>query len=292
MGDEKEQDELGEGVEETADAVVIDLGVDAKGKEAEEKGSEPEPETEKESAPVTEKSPESGRDVDYEAILARVREDLKPEPKKEEKVYSDVEFKAARREVARRYEAGEIGFGQYQDALDQIDDVREGQRAVRLKSEWSSERNRQDAERNVVAWARENAPQFLDARTKEARDAETFAAETLGVVDDGDYYKISKKIGRIAWGLLHASTTGKSKDAVSEAEKRGVEKGVKMKDTRREDLKKLDTPPKGGKDSGGKAPVSDEDRKVLENLGVSGSRVSSIAGKMRQFKDTKRVEVK
>lgn len=287
QAEQKTEDKKPESISETDDSVVVDLGTRAEVDDKPEVEDNPEQQKEEAAKEEETEQPEketkretTGKQYDFESLLEQAKEDLRKElkPSKDSTTYTEEQLGSAEDEADKQLDDGQITQAQHRKYMRQVQQIRDRQNKDRFKSEWENERRRGDAERNVLGWAKENAPQFLDRRSKESREAEDFGVNVLGGQRQGDGWVFSDKVTQVMLGLLHRATTGKDAEKQKEVEKAAFERGVKAKETRRNDLKGNEPPVSSSKTKHDE-PVNDKEKEVMERLGIKN------LGLYRKFKN-------
>lgn len=298
MADETEEVQE-PGVEETEDAVVIDTAVrgekDEQGSDVSVEASEEEKTEENEPEETEEKEEPKEKPFDFSAELEKakreLREELKPAEKGEEKkIYTKEELRNYRRQVEQKKEDGEINQAQYLAYLEQIEDLNEERVRHELGRETERRTSRQRAEQNVEYWARENAPDLLDGRTKRSKESTDFARRELGAVLENGNWVIPENVGRVLFGLAYGTQT-ETAQKVKEAEAKGREKALKEKEVRERDLGNIDKPPKSGTaGKTAKPALSKEAQEVQSRLDLTPRQMKTYL-KLRGSKKSGTVEV-
>jgi len=198
MGDEDIADEA----EGDDDVVVLDLS-------KEEPDEKPEKE-EKPAKPDYDEYIEKARGVAREEIEKRAPREPTPLPAGQR--FSEPDLSKAEDELDEKIESGEIGAKEARRLQRIIDGHRTTNRDEEQVARRDLESRMGSAERSVTMWAKDNAPAYLEEDSKESKEAETFLMETLGAHKHGDYYVLSKKVGRIAAGILNQANSRTQKD--------------------------------------------------------------------------------
>ncbi len=252
--DEKGKDEEGEG----------DEGGEEEGEE-DETGDEGEDEDEGEDSKPAKRAP-TVKEIIAE-VRAEEREAKGESEKKEEgpKKYSVEELDAAEDKLEEMLEDREIDRVKYRQYMRNINRIRREMDDDALAMRIEGNRRKQGTDEMIENWASENAPEYLNTRTKASQEAVKWAMNTLGAEQRGDEWVLSKKVGQVAFGVLHKGQQGGNGEREA-----GRREGLADKKARAEELRGRDTKvpsSKGGKDKD--APVTKAESAVAKRLGLS-----------------------
>ena len=199
MGDEDVADEADD------DVVVLDLS-----KEEPDEKPEKEEKPEKAAKPDYDEYIEKARGVAREEIEKRAPKESASLPAGQR--FSEADLSKAEDELDEKIEAGEVGAKEARRLQRIIDGHRTTNRDEEQTARRDIETRMDSADRTVTMWTKDNAPAFLEEDSKESKDAEQFLMGTLGAQKHGDYYVLSKKVGRIAAGILNQANSRTQKD--------------------------------------------------------------------------------
>lgn len=283
MSEEKEKEEGGgeggEELDEMDDGIEI-LGIEDEGEEGEGEG-EGESGKEKEAgegdinkgdAGKEEGGKEAtGKEPTFKELLEEAKEEIRGETKKGEDKGPQTptleELDEAEDKLELMLDNEEIDRLTYRKYMRNIAKIRKGMEEEALVLNLEAKRTRKSAEENLSSWAQTNAPEFLDVRKKETKDAVEWAKDYLGAEQKGDMWIVPKKVGQIVFGVLYRGNQS-AKEGEGGKDK-GYEKGVKDAQKRDAELRNRDTRvPKGGKKEDATSPATADEREVMERLGL------------------------
>lgn len=252
MGDEDILDESDD------DVVVLDLS-----KEEPDEKPEKEEKPEKPAKPDYDEYIEKARGVAREEIEKRTPRETTSLPANQR--FGEADLAKAEDELDDKVEAGEIGAKEARRLQRIIDGHRTTNREEESAQRREVETKMGSADRTVTMWAKDNAPAYLEEDSKESKEAETFLMDVLGAQKHGDYYVLSKKVGRIAAGILNQANSKTQKDTGPERKKELASK----------------QPARTGPPGKSKlAEVTRQERDILSSVGLRKERV----GLYHQFK--------
>lgn len=212
-------------------------------------------------------------------IIKEVREELEGEKKKEEpkdsagpKTYTHDELNSAEDRLDEMLDEGEITKSVYRQYMRNIQNIRDSMKEQELVLKIQEGRKKQTAEEMITGWAKQNAPEYLDGRTAQYRDAIEWAESTLGAEKRGDVWMLPAKVAAVAFGVLHKGQSGTKE---GDERKKGYEEGVRDKAARAAELRSRDQKPPRPTDKTGEGPASKDEKKVMEELGLPPERLST-----------------
>jgi hypothetical protein len=248
---------------------VIVAGLDD---EEEEEPKEKEEEEEEEA--------EEPKDKDVQTRIAEALEKATPKDKDEpddtprlpeKRVWTEQELSQAEDELDTKLEDEDITQAQWRRASRQIDAIRREQDREALTKDISTTQRRETAERGITAWAKENAPEYLDGRSTECKAATAWAEEIMAPTKNADgSYTIPQGTARVMFGLLHKANTGKKETPKPDA--------AAIEAKRKEELRGQGNPPGGkktGKKGDGPAVMAGEESKVFDMLDLPPSALKT-----------------
>jgi len=283
-------DEKDEGVGKAADTDnggqdddIIIMGLDDEdgGDEEEDKGGEGKGEGEGDEGGKKEEAKAAPaptfRELIDEAKKELKEEGVKETPKDSKHPHTVEELDHAEAQLAEMMEAETISFSKYHMYMKNIAKFRKAMDDEALVLNFEKSRSKQTAEEGLVQWAEANAPEYLNSRKSEYKDAVDWAEKSLGVEKRGDVWLVPGKVGPIMFGVLHKGNQsakepgdeGKKETPKKSARDEGYEKGVRDSKARDAELRGRENKVPRGGGSGKEAPATSTEQEVMERLGLT-----------------------
>jgi len=219
----------------------------------------------------------SFRELIDEAKRELKEEGVKEKPTDSKHPHTTEELDRAEEQLAEMMEAETISFPKYHMYMKNIAGFRKAMDEEALVLNFEKRRSKQTAEEGLVQWAETNAPEYLNTRKSEYKDAVDWAEKSLGVEKRGDVWLVPGKVGPIMFGVLHKGNQSakepgdgdKKETPKKSARDEGYAKGVKDSKARDAELRGRENKvPRTG--TGGKeAPPTSTEQEVMERLGLT-----------------------
>ena len=269
VDDDEVVDDPGEGTEEeTVDDILEDLDTGAEEPEEEDK-DEPEEkdESEKKGKPAEKVPP-------IKDLIEEAKEDLRKELGKkadsQQKTYTHDDLNAAEDKLDEMLDDAEIDRATYRKYMRNIQNIRKTLDEQELVLKIEKGRKKETAEQGITAWAQEHSPELLDKRTKEYKESMTWAESTLGAYKSGDDFVIPGKVGPVVFGILYKGQKGDQSAEQGKGKSKTYEDGLREKKAREKELRSRENgPPRDKGKSGKDSPPTEQEKEVMERLGIS-----------------------